>query len=150
MYSRRLELRRPGNGTLPEMTARQRKTFERPRSAVRTSDKTNSARSGERLNAGPCVAAAVQWSKMDEILEETLARQTSGGLANNTAAREPLTKRETQILQSIISGKTNKQIARTLCRSQRTIEYHRHRLMRKLNAHSPADLVRQAIAMGFA
>ena len=59
----------------------------------------------------------------------------------------PLTAREMQILQSIIAGKTNKQIARMLCRSQRTVEYHRNRLMRKLGAHSAAELVKQAITM---
>ena len=61
---------------------------------------------------------------------------------------EHLTARETQILQSIVAGQTNKQIARMLSRSQRTVEYHRNRLMRKLNAHTAAELVRKAIAMG--
>ncbi|MEA3225195.1 MAG: LuxR C-terminal-related transcriptional regulator [Planctomycetota bacterium] len=64
------------------------------------------------------------------------------------AIDQPLTMRETQILQQIVAGKTNKEIARMLSRSQRTIEYHRCRLMRKLNAHSAAELVKQAIAMG--
>ena len=59
-----------------------------------------------------------------------------------------LTAREMQILQSIVAGKTNKQIARMLSRSQRTVEYHRNRLVRRLNAHSPAELVKNAIAMG--
>lgn len=59
-----------------------------------------------------------------------------------------LTAREMQILQSIVSGKTNKQIARKLSRSQRTVEYHRNRLMRKLKAHSAAELVKKAIELG--
>ncbi len=59
-----------------------------------------------------------------------------------------LTDRETQILQSILAGRTNKQIARALCRSQRTVEYHRNRLMQKLHAHSAAELVRLAIMAG--
>jgi DNA-binding NarL/FixJ family response regulator len=88
-------------------------------------------------------------SQLDGLLEETLVNPAS--LRNDgSMIAEPLTRRETQILRSIIAGKTNKQIARALCRSQRTVEYHRHRLMRKLNACSPADLVRQAIAIGIA
>lgn len=59
-----------------------------------------------------------------------------------------LTARETQILQSIVAGRTNRQIARILSRSQRTVEYHRNRVMRKLNAHSAAELVKQAISLG--
>ncbi|HDZ68869.1 MAG TPA: response regulator transcription factor [Phycisphaerales bacterium] len=77
---------------------------------------------------------------VDELLENTL-----GDTINIT---EPLTSREAEILQSIIAGKTNKQIARKLCRSERTVEYHRNRLMRKLNAKTAADLVKRAIATG--
>jgi len=61
---------------------------------------------------------------------------------------ELLTEREIQILQSILAGKTNKQIARALSRSRRTIEYHRNRLMHKLNVHNAAELVKRAIAIG--
>ena len=69
-------------------------------------------------------------------------------LVSKGAAGEHLTARETQILQSIVAGQTNKQIARMLSRSQRTVEYHRNRLMRKLNAHTAAELVKKAITMG--
>lgn len=59
-----------------------------------------------------------------------------------------LTSRETQILRWIVDGKTNKQIAQMLNRSVRTVEYHRNRLMKKLNAHTAAEMVKQAIRMG--
>ncbi len=78
----------------------------------------------------------------DKLLENTLV--------NNIGTSEPLTKREAQILQSILAGKTNKQIARMLSRNRRTIEYHRNRLMRKLNVHNTAELVKRAVAMGIA
>lgn len=81
-------------------------------------------------------------SDIDNLLEGTLAGQLTISV--------PLTRREKQILQSILAGLTNKQIARSMCRSRRTIEYHRHRLMLKLNAHSTAELVKGAIAMGLA
>ncbi len=60
---------------------------------------------------------------------------------------EPLTRREEEILEMIVAGKTNKQIARQLCRSERTVEYHRNRLMRKIGAHNSAELVKKAISM---
>ena len=78
--------------------------------------------------------------RTDQYLESTLV--------NNIGIIKPLTKRETQILRSILDGKTNKQIALMLSRSCRTIEYHRSRLMRKLNAHNTAELVKRAVAMG--
>jgi len=78
--------------------------------------------------------------EMDKLLENTLVHNINIG--------GPLTRREAQILQLIVSGKTNKEIGRTLCRTERTIEYHRNRLYRKLDAHNAADLVRRAITMG--
>lgn len=76
---------------------------------------------------------------MDELLENTLL---------NIKLDNPLTKRETQILKLIIMGETNKQIALRLYRTERTVEYHRHRLKRKLGARTAADLVKRAIAIG--
>jgi len=78
----------------------------------------------------------------DEFLEETLV--------NNRYLVESLTRRETEVLNLIISGKTNRQIAKMLCRTERTVEYHRNRMMRKLGAHNAADLVRRAIYMEIA
>lgn len=77
----------------------------------------------------------------DELLESTLSISSSSGDFG-------LTKREGEILQLIVAGQTNKEIARQLSRSERTVEYHRNRLMRKMSAHNSAQLVRQAIAMG--
>ncbi len=77
-------------------------------------------------------------------------RHIENTLVNNIGISEPLTKREVQILRSILAGKTNKQIALMLSRSRRTIEYHRNRLMRKLNAHNTVELVKRAVAMGIA
>jgi len=75
----------------------------------------------------------------DELLENTLL---------NVKLDESLTKREAEILKLIVVGNTNKKIAQKICRTERTVEYHRHRLMRKLGAHSAADLVKRAIAFG--
>lgn len=86
------------------------------------------------------VITNVKLPEMDELLEETLV--------NNTNTVKPLTRREAQILQLIVSGRTNKEIARILCRTKRTVEYHRNRLMHKLNAHNAAELVKHAIGMG--
>ncbi|EHG5998749.1 TPA: response regulator transcription factor [Escherichia fergusonii] len=59
-----------------------------------------------------------------------------------------LTVREKQILQLIVDGKTNKEIARELTLSNKTIETHRLNLMRKLNVHSSIELLKTALRMG--
>ena len=86
------------------------------------------------------VMTSTELSQADGLMEKVLVSVGVPG--------KHLTAREVQILQSIVAGKTNKQIARMLSRSQRTVEYHRNRLMRKLDAHSPAELVKNAIATG--
>jgi len=56
-----------------------------------------------------------------------------------------LTPREREILQLLVEGKSTKQVACVLDLSVKTAETHRNRIMRKLNAHSLAQLVLQAI-----
>lgn len=82
-------------------------------------------------------------SNGDEILEDTLS---SASYNNN----HQLTKRETEILDFIIAGHTNKQISQKINRTERTIEYHRNRLMHKLGTKTAAELVKKAIALGIA
>ncbi len=76
----------------------------------------------------------------DKLLENTIIF--------NTGSDVGLTKREMEILHLIVGGQTNKQIAQQLSRSERTVEYHRNRLMRKMSAHNAAELVRHAFFMG--
>lgn len=61
-----------------------------------------------------------------------------------------LTKREKEVLSFILAGKTNKEIAHELYRTERTVEYHRNRMMRKLGTHTTVELFKRAIAMGIA
>lgn len=54
-----------------------------------------------------------------------------------------LTPRERQVLTLVVDGKANKVIATDLGVSQKTVEFHRAHIMRKMRAPSLADLVRQ-------
>jgi len=80
----------------------------------------------------PGVAASV----VDAVLEST-----------NEAA-DPLTARERQILQLVAEGNTTKEIARLLNVSFKTAESHRNHIMKKLDIHEVAGLVRYAIRQG--
>jgi FixJ family two-component response regulator len=59
-----------------------------------------------------------------------------------------LTAREREVYELIIAGKANKQIASTLGLSDKTIEFHRAKLKRKLGAKSTAELVRISVLAG--
>jgi FixJ family two-component response regulator len=57
-----------------------------------------------------------------------------------------LTTREHQVLECIIAGRLNKQIADDLGISIKTVEAHRANIMDKLDAATVADLLRLALA----
>jgi two-component system response regulator NreC len=63
-------------------------------------------------------------------------------------ALDGLTEREQEVLTHLADGATNDEIARSLVISPKTVERHRENIMRKLNLHSRAELVRYAIRKG--
>ena len=63
-------------------------------------------------------------------------------------SRAHLSSRELEVLQLIAEGQANKQIAAELGISIKTVEKHRHHIMRKLDIHDTAGLTRYAIAAG--
>lgn len=70
-----------------------------------------------------------------------LARQ----LTQPLPVRELLTQREREVLQHIANGESNKQIARELDLSVRTVETHRLNIKRKLNIDGQAELIKFAV-----
>jgi two-component system response regulator NreC len=66
-------------------------------------------------------------------------------LAKKEIPPDPLTQRQREVLQLIAEGMTTKEIAELLGTSFKTAESHRARIMRKLEIHQTAGLVRYAI-----
>ena len=69
-------------------------------------------------------------------------------LSKTYAPPDPLSGRERQVLQLVGEGKSTKDIAVHLGISVKTAESHRARLMKKLDIHETASLVRYAIRRG--
>jgi two-component system response regulator NreC len=61
---------------------------------------------------------------------------------------ELLTSREREVLQLLVEGKSNKEIAASLSLSPYTVETHRRNLQEKLNLHSFAELILYAVRKG--
>ena len=73
---------------------------------------------------------------------------------NAPGARDPaqtgLTARQLEVLRAIARGLSNKEIARELAISPKTVEFHRGQLMQRLGLHDVASLTRYAVRAGLA
>jgi len=83
-------------------------------------------------------------SKVAEMVLEGY-RQRSAPVEVEIPSGDRLTSRERQIVQLLAEGKTSKEIATALEISIKTADTHRANIMRKLDLHSLADVVRYAI-----
>jgi FixJ family two-component response regulator len=81
--------------------------------------------------------------RMLEQAKESFAEHQSSLARNTLMAR--LTLRESQVLERIVAGRLNKQIADDLGISIKTVEAHRANIMEKLNANTVADLLKVAL-----
>ncbi|MCD8564726.1 MAG: response regulator transcription factor [Burkholderiaceae bacterium] len=83
-------------------------------------------------------------SRMFEIANENLQKQQSKRAHEAMLGR--LTAREQQVLERIVAGRLNKQIADDLGISIKTVEAHRANIMEKLQVTTVADLMKVALA----
>jgi FixJ family two-component response regulator len=76
------------------------------------------------------------------IEKDRRRRQEQAELAEIQARLETLTPRERDVLEYVIDGKLNKEIAGELGTAEPTVKIHRAHVMQKMKAHSVAELVR--------
>jgi FixJ family two-component response regulator len=85
-------------------------------------------------------------ARLDEAISAYVRRQAQGDASKIVSlhfpGREPLTRRERDVLEQFASGASNKEAGRQLGISPRTIEDHRANIMKKLGARNAADLIR--------
>ena len=84
-------------------------------------------------------------SALKEQSAETKRHTERVEIENRLAA---LSKRERDVLDGLVAGRANKQIAFDLGISPRTVEIYRANLMNKMQAGSLSELVRMALTAG--
>ena len=83
-------------------------------------------------------------SALDADVTRRERRRQLGELRRRTATLSP---RETEVFDRVATGQANKAIAIDLGISERTVEIHRSRVMKKMMANNLAELVRMKIAL---
>jgi len=113
----------------------------------------------------PCTVAAIRAGAVNFLTkpfeEKSLFEAVEEALRINAAQRQSslrsraitdrlatLTPRERQVLQHVVGGRLNKQIAADLGTVEKTIKVHRARVMHKMGARSLAELVQLAGCVG--
>ena len=93
--------------------------------------------------------ALVLMNRIDQAIQLDAEARHDRAKRQEAAARlARLTPREREVFELIISGKANKQIAARLALSEKTVEFHRAKLKKKLEAESTAELVRMSVLGG--
>jgi FixJ family two-component response regulator len=75
---------------------------------------------------------------------DRVARAQHDGVADIRRLHDTLSAREREVMEMVVAGLMNKQIAFQLGLSEITVKIHRGNAMRKMEARSLADLVRMA------
>ncbi len=88
----------------------------------------------------PCSEQALL-NKIDDALEVALGRQASRGNQHEAEKRlATLSPREREVMERVLAGKLNKQIADELNIAIRTVEVHRANVFAKMGVRSALDL----------
>jgi two-component system, LuxR family, response regulator FixJ len=106
-----------------------------------------------RNGAFDFIVKPVRISEVVERFEEAIAEHSEPASTDHLSRAslyvpgcEPLTAREREVLARLAIGETNKEIARYLGLSARTIEGYRAGIMRKVGARTAAELLRRVFS----
>lgn|SRR5690554_3569979 len=151
--------------SMPEMTGvefmRQIKSLENPPKIIMLSMHDEPVIIKEAISAG-ADGYVLKKSVSDELIQAMqtvmsgkpywsaeVGQQLFQKARDNDYTENALTDREVEVLRLIVKELTNKEIAKNLFISERTVEVHRKNIMRKVNANNTVGLIKFAYSKGY-
>ena len=110
-----------------------------------------SAREAFRAHAMDFLQKPIDQTRLMSAIDEAFMRQTAIRNEKSRGAElelllASLTPREKEVMDLVVVGRHNREIAKILDISVRTVEVHKARMLTKLRAESVADLFRQGLS----
>jgi len=141
------DIRMPGGNGLELLSTVKEKLPQLPVIVMTGHGDVDSARQAFRAQAVDFVEKPIDHDRLMRAIEEAFARQRSqrdnrDRNAESAGLLAALTPREAEVMEQVVAGQHNREIARKLGISPRTVEVHKARLLAKLRVSSIADLVR--------
>ncbi len=82
------------------------------------------------------------------VMKNLAVRRTEWELSSFRSKLEQLTQREREVIRMVAQGKSNKQVAKELDISEKTVQVHRGSAYRKLDLHNAAEIGRLLLRSG--
>jgi RNA polymerase sigma factor (sigma-70 family) len=142
-----VDLRMPGMSGLALQEELKRRGIALPLIMVTAYGDVPTARAALKAGAFDFVEKPIEEERLVATLQAALAaaqaeRAGAEELAAFRARLERLTAREREVLDMVVEGRHNREIAEALAISPRTVEVYRARMMEKLRVRRLPDLVR--------
>jgi len=150
-----VEVRLPGMDALALLSVLQAAARTLPMVILTAPGDVRLAVAAMRAGAADCIEKPIRPEAILACVRRVLAQareRAQHALCDRLDARRiaSLTPRERQIMDLVIAGHANKEIAARVAISQRTVEKHRAAVMKKAGAGSLAELIRIGLAAGAA
>ena len=145
-----LDLRMPGIDGLKLQSRLQEIGCTIPVIVITGHGDVESARSAFRSHAVDFLEKPLDHNRLIASIDEAFELQLADSAKHSrhteySAMLKRLTPREREVLDLVVAGRHNREIAAQLKISARTVEVHKARIMQKLNVGSIADLVRLSL-----
>ena len=146
-----LDIRMPGMDGLTLQRQLLEQGCELPVVVMTGHGDVDSARVAFRAMAVDFLEKPLDEARLLAAIDEAFARQRQAvdAASRRSAARlrlEALTPREREVMDHVVAGRHNREIAAALAISPRTVEVHKARMMDKLGVGSVAELVRLSLS----